>query len=171
MVRKMLGVLAVAIAGLLAFGGASPAAAVPVYPPPPQVIVNVNITIIFIINGGTVIFSGSGFDGTEGVNITINYGGPSGLRNSPALAEATAKRDQTAATDANGNFSTQVQLTQVGTATLTATGLSSGRTGSLTVQVFEDLADYYGTNPDVDCADLTASEAQAIYLADTSDPN
>ena len=145
MVRKMLSVLGIAFISLLAMGGVSSAAPAPVvYPAPPTVIVNVNINIIFIVNGGTVIFFGSGFDPLEGLDITVTYGPPSGLRSTPALAEAAAAKRLTTQADSAGNFSTPVNLTQVGTATLTATGQTSGKSASITVEVFQNESDYTG---------------------------
>jgi len=141
----MLSVLGIAFISLFAMGGVSSAAPAPVvYPPEPSVTVNVNITIIFIVNGGVVNFFGSGFDPLEGLDITVTYGPPSGLRSTPALAEASAAKRLTAQADAAGNFSTPVTLTQVGTATLTATGQSSGKSASLTVEVFQNESDYTG---------------------------
>ena len=131
MVRKLITTFLLTLAGLIAF--ASSAVAAPPYPAPPVVIVNVNVTIIIV--NGSVVLSGSGFDPNEGIGITTTYGPPSGLRHTAALAQRGS--DQTASTtaDANGNVSTEVTLTQVGTATETATGLTSGKVASITVDV------------------------------------
>ena len=132
--------LVLAVVGL--FAAIAPASAAPVaaatttaYPPVINVTVNVNITII--INGGVVIFSGGGFLGGEPIVINVNYGGPSGLRSNRALADVAleAAAGQTTRADASGHFSAGVQLTQLGVATLTATGQTSGRTASLVVTV------------------------------------
>ena len=137
----MLSVLAVAIVGLLAFGGASPAAAAtppPPYPPtttpPGAVFVTVNINIV-IINNGTIIFSGGGFDALEQLGITVSFNGPSGLRASQVAAEQVGEGYFEITADSAGSFSTPVTLNQVGDWTLTATGLSSGKTASTTVTV------------------------------------
>lgn len=80
--------------------------------------------------------SGSGFLADEAIDITLTYGTPAGLRANKALRlAAAAAAVETTTADSSGNFSTNVVLTQVGTAIITATGESSGRTGSATVTV------------------------------------
>lgn len=130
----MLTVLAAAFVGLFALGGVSNAAPVDLYPPPPAtVIVNVNISIT--INGDVIIFTGSGFDPGELISILTSFSAPSGLRSSPALTGLAAAQKQTTTADSSGAFSADVQLNQVGTATITATGLTSGKTASAVVTV------------------------------------
>ena len=134
MMRKMLTVLAAAFVGLFALGGVSNAAPVAAYPPPPiTVIVNVNISIV--INGDVIIFTGSGFDPGELISILTSFSAPSGLRSSSALTDLAAAQKQTTTADSSGAFSADVQLNQVGTATITATGVSSGKTASAVVTV------------------------------------
>lgn len=134
MLRKMSSVLLVAFVGLLAFGGVAGAA--PGYRPPVVVInvfVNVNINITIVNNG--VIFFGSGFDPGEGISVSVSYASPSGLRSSKGLTEMAKAKDMMATAAADGSFSTAVTLTRAGTATLTATGLTSGKVASQTVTV------------------------------------
>ena len=93
--------------------------------------------------GGTVTFSGSGMKPYEEVSIEINYSGSdSGAAYRPQRASGfvlAAKRlTITTTADGNGNFSVEVPLTQVGTATLVATGLESGTTVTTTVEVAPD---------------------------------
>lgn len=135
MARKLLSVLAIGILGLVAFGGTATAEPGAPYPAPQiTVIVNVTVNITIINVGGTVIFSGTGFDPGEAIDVAVSYSAPSGLRSSPARTEMAATKRLATTADSTGAFSTPVTLTQVGTATLTATGATSGKTASLTVQ-------------------------------------
>ena len=119
MVRKLLSVLAIGILGLVAFGGTANAKPAVAYPAPPvTIIVNVTVNITIINIGGTVIFSGTGFDPGEGITVAVSYAAPSGLRSSPALTEMSATKHLATTADSNGAFSTPVSLTQLGTATL-----------------------------------------------------
>ena len=136
MVRKMVSLLAVGVAGLLAFGGVANAQPAVAYPPTtPPIVVNVTVNITIINIGGTVIFTGGGFDPGELIDIAVSYAAPGGLRSSPALAEQAATKRSSTTADAAGSFTSDVPLTQIGTATITATGLTSGHTASLTVEV------------------------------------
>lgn len=122
MLRKTLIALAIALVGL--FAASTPAMAAP-YPPPPSVSVAVNTA--FVSAGGTVDFTGSGYSPGELITITVYYRTASGA--------LVAGGTYTVRADANGNFSLPLELTQNGTAVLTAVGATSGRTGTLTVQV------------------------------------
>ncbi len=138
MKRKILTIIATVLLGMFAVGGLSHAAAL--YPPPSVVTVNVNVAgdvngNINIVVGNTITFSGDGFDALEGIGIDVFYSGPSGLRSTPALARSAAPTHAEDAADANGHFDHDLVLDQVGTATLLATGHSSGKTGSLTIHV------------------------------------
>ncbi|MDI6101289.1 hypothetical protein QLQ12_21985 [Actinoplanes sp. NEAU-A12] len=133
----------------------APAAAHAVpYPadPPPAVISDGTVE-----PGGTVTFSGTGFQPFEVISIDIGYDGsdstaayrPSGgfvlaAFEVAALAKITTKAD------ANGNFSIEVPLAEAGTATLVATGLTSGKTVTALVEVVveedEDEGDDDGGN-------------------------
>jgi hypothetical protein len=71
--------------------------------------------------GGTVTFSGTGFQAGETITITLDNG-----TTYPSVVA-----------DASGAFSTTIHLSASlsGTHTLTATGATSGRTSSTTIQV------------------------------------
>src|SRR5664279_2997562 len=138
MMRKIFVIVSAMLVGLFAAGGVASAAAL--YPPPPPVSVTINVTgdvngNIIIIVGSTITFSGAGFDALEGIGIDVFYSGPSGLRSTAALARSMASTHAEDAADANGHFDHGVVLDQVGTATMLASGHSSGKTSSLTVHV------------------------------------
>jgi LPXTG-motif cell wall-anchored protein len=94
--------------------------------------------------GGTVTFSGSGMQPYEKVSIEVNYSGSdSGAAYRPqrtggfvlASAHLAKRLTLTTTADGNGDFSIEVPLTEVGTATLVATGVDSGTTVTTTVEV------------------------------------
>jgi LPXTG-motif cell wall-anchored protein len=93
--------------------------------------------------GGAVTFSGNGFLPFERITIDIDYGATdSAAAARPAAADGfflAAAHSQlaviTTTADANGSFSIQVPLSQAGTATLVATGATSGVSVSATVEV------------------------------------
>jgi hypothetical protein len=134
---RLLGLLAaVATAVLIA---PAPALAEP-YPAEPPAS---SISEAEVADGGTVTFRGEGFLPGETIAITINYGGS----DSNAAARATAGRfvpaamplrrqaDRTVTASSAGTFSVTLKLTEVGSATLVATGLTSGVTVTQTVEV------------------------------------
>jgi hypothetical protein len=134
---RLLGLLAaVATAVLIA---PAPALAEP-YPAEPPAS---SISEAEVADGGTVTFRGEGFLPGETIAITINYGGS----DSNAAARATAGRfvpaamplrrqaDLTVTASSAGTFSVTLKLTEVGSATLVATGLTSGVTVTQTVEV------------------------------------
>jgi hypothetical protein len=134
---RLLGLLAaVATAVLIA---PAPALAEP-YPAEPPAS---SISEAEVADGGTVTFRGEGFLPGETIAITINYGGS----DSHAAARATAGRfvpaamplrrqaDLTVTASSAGTFSVTLKLTEVGSATLVATGLTSGVTVTQTVEV------------------------------------
>jgi hypothetical protein len=96
-----------------------------------------------VADGGTVTFHGEGFLPGETIAISINYGGS----DSNAAARATSGRFVPAAmplrrqagltvtASSAGTFSVTLKLTEVGAATLVATGLTSGVTVTQTVEV------------------------------------
>ena len=130
-VRRLLTV-AVAASGLLV-AGAGMAAAVQPYPiPPPAVTVNTGV----IVEGDSVIVSGVNFGPGETVEVDPVFQGAAygQLGRSAGRALVAAVPVQTVA-DANGSFSTPVQLERVGQYIITATGLTTGRSGSVTVRV------------------------------------
>ncbi|WP_196414236.1 hypothetical protein [Actinoplanes aureus] len=99
--------------------------------------------------GGTVTFSGEGFLPFERISIEIGY---EGSDNSAASFERAPRSDGfvlaaaalpqrvtiTTTADENGRFSVQVPLTEVGNATLVATGLTSGVTVTTVVEVVSE---------------------------------
>jgi hypothetical protein len=133
------------IAGLLAalatavLIAPAPAQAVP-YPAEPP---SSSVSTGEVADGGTVTFRGKGFLPGERIVITISYGGS----DSNAAAKATSGRfvpaamtlprrsDFNVAATSAGSFSVTLKLTRVGTATLTARGLTSGRTVTQVVEV------------------------------------
>ena len=138
MMRKIFVVVPAILVGLFAAGGVASAAAL--YPPTPPVSVVVNVAgdvngNINIIVGNTITFSGDGFDPLEGIGVDVFYSSPNGLRSNAALARLAASTHSETAADSNGHFDSDVVLEQVGTATMLATGHSSGKTSSLTVHV------------------------------------
>ena len=140
MMRRVLTVVSVFLIGMFGAVGLA-AAAPPPYPAPPTVTVNVTINgsivtgNITIIVGGTIIFSGDGFDPGEGIDANATYLGPNGLRSTLAASSLAAAKASSASADGSGHFSQELTLDQVGTAVLTATGQSSGKSGSITVEV------------------------------------
>ncbi len=131
MLRKIFIALVLSLVGL--FGAAGVATAAPGDYGAVTIITNVTIVNI----GGIVVIGGTGFTPGETINITIVYSAPSGLRSNNALrlAVRAAAAGQTTVADASGSFSIGVQLTQVGVATITATGETSGTVVSTTVTV------------------------------------
>jgi hypothetical protein len=100
------------------------------------------------VAGKGVVVSGTGFSGGETIDITATYGStPKALGSTrgglTATTAAFSIRPATTAptvlayanADASGAFSQRVTLTQVGTATITATGATSGLTRSSVVTV------------------------------------
>lgn len=96
-----------------------------------------------VSDGGAVTFSGAGFLPGETISISISYGGSdstAAFDAEPArfvLAVATLPRlaAMNVTASPEGTFSVQLTLTQVGTATLVATGLTSGVSVTQTVEV------------------------------------
>lgn len=95
--------------------------------------------------GETFIFSGTGMNGGEGVDITgSNEAGPSALGTGGGIGSASvpsrviilsAVVNLSTTADASGRFSVPVTLTEPGTYTLTATGAVSGTQVSAVVTV------------------------------------
>ncbi len=140
MIRKFLLAFALAAMGLFAAVPAASAVATPtptVALPYATVFITTNITIVNV--GGVVVIGGGGFLAGETINITVIYNGPSGLRSNAALRAAAAAGEFVGSTtaDAQGNFSSNVLLrtTETGTATITATGVTSGRVVSTLITI------------------------------------
>jgi hypothetical protein len=120
MLKRIGTVFAVAAVGLVVTAGT--AAAAPVYVPPGLSAVSINVNQIVIT--GTNYGDESGADGS--VTITVNYGGPSGLRSSAGLSAASAVAAIGASPDENGNFSVVYNLQQDGDVYVRAVGNQSG---------------------------------------------
>lgn len=118
---KRIGTLVAVVAAALVTA-AGTASAAPVYVPPGLSAVSINVNQIVIT--GTNYGDENGAD--QSVTITVNYGGPSGLRASAGLAEAAAEVSFTYSPDENGNFSVTHNLTQDGDIWVRAVGNDSG---------------------------------------------
>jgi hypothetical protein len=153
-------ILGLAIAAAAAvFIAPAPALAEPYPAEPPAA----SISDGEVSDGGTVTFAGEGFIPGETISINISYDGS----DSNAAASATAGRFVLAAmvlqrqaaltvtASSTGTFSIQLKLTEVGTATLVATGLTSGVTVTQTVEVLASQDDNGDTGGD----DTTANPA------------
>jgi hypothetical protein len=174
---RLLGLLAaVATAVLIA---PAPALAEP-YPAEPPAS---SISEAEVADGGTVTFRGEGFLPGETIAITINYGGS----DSNAAARATAGRfvpaamplrrqaDLTVTASSAGTFSVTLKLTEVGSATLVATGLTSGVTVTQTVEVVapsehDDGASGGGGGDDEDTTTCRPPAPPAVCCSSASTP-
>jgi hypothetical protein len=132
MLRKFMSVLAMTVVAFAATAGVASAEPTP-YPAPDVPVVAVDDDSIPV--GTDCVFSGDNFTPGEDIGIDVSYG--SGLRSSRSRSlVAAAKFMDVVKADGAGSFSTTLTLTQVGTATLTATGLTSGIVLSRKVTVF-----------------------------------
>ena len=126
---------ALVLAGSLAFFGAGAANAVQNYPAPAPG----GVSDATVAPGATVTFGGSGFTPGEAVRVDVDYSNTpvvvpgTGVNGVIILAELINSFTTTA--DSQGVFSTPVTLGEAGTYTLTATGLTSGKTTSSVVSV------------------------------------
>ncbi|MCC3266578.1 LPXTG cell wall anchor domain-containing protein [Arthrobacter gengyunqii] len=126
---------ALVLAGTLAFFGAGAANALENYPAPTPG----GVSDPTVAPGATVTFSGSGFTPGEAIRVDVDYDNApvvvpgTGVNGIIILAELV--NTFTTNADAQGGFSTPVTLGEAGTYTLTATGLTSGKTITSTVSV------------------------------------
>lgn len=119
MLRLITKVAALAVLGFVSVAGTAVAAPAQTYPAPAPVVVSVldaNLSV-----GGTTTLSGTGCDANEDVAIT-GGGSPNKIIES----------------DANGSFSTSITLNQVGTFTVTATCVNSGKASGVTITVRDE---------------------------------
>jgi LPXTG-motif cell wall-anchored protein len=134
---------AIALAGSIAFAGAVPALANTPYPAPTP---SGTVSDGTVAPGETFTFSGSGFVPGEAITVTVTLtsapqaigGGFAGGASMAVPAKINLPlAPQTFATtaDANGNFAFPVSISEAGTYTLTATGLTSGHTVTASVTV------------------------------------
>jgi hypothetical protein len=127
--HQIVGLFVAAAATVLIAPAAAHAETYPVEPPAST------ISDGTVSDGGMVTFSGKGFLPYERISITIGYGGSdsaAAMRDQPAGGFVLAALNlpelakMTVTADGQGAFSVQVPLSQAGTATLLATGLTSG---------------------------------------------
>ncbi|MDQ7908222.1 hypothetical protein RB614_27220 [Phytohabitans sp. ZYX-F-186] len=131
------------VAAVCMLSAAVPAAAQPYPPSSPSLVVS----SATVFAGEEVELTGQGFGANEEVVIDVNFGGTGGSGGGGAVEAApvaevpaevvSQRRAQTVTADGLGAFTTTVRLNQVGTAVITATGSSTGRTASVTVTVLE----------------------------------
>ena len=141
------------IAVVFAVAVAPSAAVADPYPaqPPPS-----SVSHGTVPNGGTVTFSGRGFLPFEHISIVVSFA----VSNSsaafrpnsaavfvPAVARLARRSTLVVIADRTGAFSVEVPLTQIGSATLVATGLTSGRTVTAHVEVLGPPTPHHGGNP------------------------
>jgi hypothetical protein len=128
---RLLGLLAAVATAVLISPAAAQAEPYPADPPA------ASVSDGQVADGGTVTFSGEGFLPGEQIAITISYNGSDSTAatqdDSGRFVPAAAALTVTASSA--GTFSVTLKLTQVGTATLVATGLTSGVTVTQTVKV------------------------------------
>ena len=126
---------ALLLAGALTFTGAGAATALDNYAPSPVGGVNDST----VAPGEAVVFSGTGFEPGEDILVTVTY-----TNNAAAVPGAGVNgviifnqqvNSFTTQANANGEFSVPVTLGEAGTYTLTATGLTSGKTITSAVEV------------------------------------
>lgn len=130
---------AVVLSGAVAFMGATGAQATTYPAPPPAVAVSDGT----VAPGETITFSGTGFTPGETVEITVSSEGSgtaSGGGGRPGMSVGkivlpTAVSTLTTVADENGKFSTPVTFNEAGVYTLTAKGLTSGKTQTSVVTV------------------------------------
>ncbi|MEO5319269.1 LPXTG cell wall anchor domain-containing protein [Arthrobacter sp. CC3] len=132
---------ALALAGTIALIGAAPSMAA-TYPAPPA---NAAVSDGTVGPGEQFVFRGNGFLAGEGLTITVTPGNPpaangssvsNGSRTVPSkITLPLATQTFSATADANGSFAVPLTLDTAGTYTLTATGLTSGKTATSVVTV------------------------------------
>ena len=145
--HRIVALFAATAAAVLVMPGIAHAEPYPAGPPASSVSDGV------VSDGGTVVFSGKGFDPYEDIRISVSYGssdsaaadrtGAGGFY--PAAMELARRVTLSTTATAAGTFSISVPLSRVGTATLRATGLSSGVTVAESVKV---LAEDSSEEPD-----------------------
>ena len=132
---------AIALAGSIALIGAVPAVAA-TYPAPPA---NAAVSDGTVGPGEQFVFRGNGFLAGEGLTITVTPGNPpaangssvsNGSRTVPTkITLPLAPQTFSTTADANGSFAFPLSISEGGTYTLTATGLTSGKTATAVITV------------------------------------
>lgn len=129
MIRKLIAATAVFVGTLIIGGAVAQAAPYPAPAPP------ISASATDVVPGGTITISGTGFIPGETVSFSIDYTPlGSGLRGPGFLAVAAAETVTTVA-DATGSWTVTLRLDQIGIATITATGLTSGKVSTTVVTV------------------------------------
>jgi hypothetical protein len=162
MLRKILAAGAVALAGLVVFGGVASA----------DVDYGADTQVALSSSQGSVnsgddfdVF-GDGYLPGETVGVTATYTDVgNGLRSSRALETLSSPSSFTAVADANGHFSQSVNYDQVGTITFVATGMTSGRSASTVVKV--GAVGSVSTTTVAAAADWSSSDGATGSLAST----
>jgi LPXTG-motif cell wall-anchored protein len=154
---------ALALAGSIALVGAVPAIANTPYPAPST---PGTVSDGTVAPGETFTFSGSGFLAGEAITVTVtltsvpqaiggSFSGGASMAVPAKINLPLAPQTFATTADANGNFAFPVSISEAGTYTLTATGLTSGNTVTSSVTV----ASATGTG--------VATSGSASELADT----
>jgi LPXTG-motif cell wall-anchored protein len=132
--RRLL-TLALAASGLLIAGASTAAAKVPSqpYPIPPPVVTIDRATVVV---GESVVITGQNFGPREAVDIASALQAATGqLGNSARRGMVAVPPLTSTIADDNGTFSVRMVLDEVGLFIHTATGRTTGRSGSVTVRV------------------------------------
>jgi LPXTG-motif cell wall-anchored protein len=132
---------AIALAGSIALIGAAPSMAA-TYPAPPA---NAAVSDGTVGPGEQFVFRGNGFAAGRGLTITVTPGNPpaangssvsNGSRTVPTkITLPLAPQTFSTTADANGAFAFPLTISEGGTYTITATGLTSGKTATSVVTV------------------------------------
>ena len=135
MLRKILVTVAVALTGLVMFGGVS-SADVGDYGADNQVTLGVAPEDSEVAQGETFDLILGGYAPGETVDVTGTYGpGPNGLRSSRARMLLASPLSFTVVVDSNGTLSTPVSYDTPGYITFVAVGRTSGVSNTVTVKV------------------------------------
>jgi len=132
---------AIALAGSITLIGAVPAMAT--YPAPTT---SGTVSDGTVAPGETFTFSGSGFLAGEAISITVTltrapqasggaFAGGASMAVPAKINLPLAPQTFATTADANGNFAFPVSISEAGTYTLTATGLTSGNTVTASITV------------------------------------
>lgn len=159
---RMLGLLIATAMALILAPAAARAEPYPAQPPASTVSEGV------VNDDDSVVFSGKGFLPFEKISVTVSYGGSdsnAALQDSPGgfVLAALPERRRAAITvtaTAQGTFSIRLKLSQLGDATLVATGLTSG----VTVQENVTVVDTTGgeDHPAGGALPLTGSDGRVL---------
>jgi hypothetical protein len=128
------------LAAAVTISAAIAAPGVAVAEPYPAGAVQLTTSAGTVAPGGAVDLNGTGYGANEDVDIDVVYAEALGrLGRSAPRAGALFDIVATVGTNADGDWSTSITLTQTGVATITATGQESGVSDTVTVTVAGDL--------------------------------